>query len=80
MLPLLDQSMNYLDLLRNWFANFFEGFLPTSVKFSFFFLKYILKVILRIFTTYLNEGIIVFYKIAYVLLIGLEVYVNSFLI
>jgi len=60
---------NYVELFSDWFKNLFFGFLPLPVKISQNMVFVTCdKVILRIFVTYLNEGIKIYYRMGYALL------------
>jgi len=74
-------KINHLELLKDWFSNFFTGYLPFAVnskEISLVFIRF-LKIILKIFTVYLNEGVKVIYKMTYVLLMQLMVFFTFFI-
>jgi len=48
-------NYNYVELFSDWFKNLFFGFLP-------------LPIVVRIFATFLNEGIKIYYRMGYALL------------
>lgn len=66
------KGFNYLELFHDMTTKLFITYLPLNVTLSF-----ILKLVIKIFVMYLNEGVKIYYRISYAIVVMLKVKIKD---